>query len=152
MTAPRVALLCLLLAACGHKPAATSSAAAAGTASATASDDLSAEAHADATRLGHELFELVDKTMSYYSSHYGQFPGNINALGIDSLTPTTVSRLAVNGKVPTITVAFRHAEGHAVTSCSGTNQVLEDSMLNGGTFSIECTLSGGSARTITVGG
>ncbi|MGH7592166.1 MAG: hypothetical protein ACREL2_12085 [Gemmatimonadales bacterium] len=151
MTAPRVALLCLLLAACGHKPAGTSSAAS-GADSATASDGPSAEAQADAARLGRELFELVDKTMSYYSSHYGQFPRDVNALGTDSLTPTTVRRLAVQDTVPTITVAFRHAGGHAVTSCSGTNKVLEDSMLNGGAYLIDCTLADGSVRSISVGG
>ncbi|MGB7213287.1 MAG: hypothetical protein WBC97_11760 [Gemmatimonadales bacterium] len=152
MSAPRVALLCLVVAACGHKPAATSSAAASATDTATASDALSAEAQADAARLGHEMFDLVDKTMNYYSSHFGAFPENINGLGIDSLTPATVRRLAVHGKVPTVSVTFRHAEGHAVTSCSGTNKALEDSMLNGGAYSIDCTLADGTIRTITVGG
>lgn len=151
MTAPRLALLCLVLAACGHQPAATPAAASA-TDSTPASDALSTEAQADAARLGHEMFELVDKTMSYYSSHFGEFPRNINGLGIDSLTPATVRRLTVNGKVPTVSVAFRHAEGHAITACSGTNKVLEDSMLNGGAYPVDCTLANGSVRTITIGG
>ena len=149
MTASRAAFLVLLLAACGHKSA-TSSASA--TDPATASDAPSAETQADAAMLGREVFDLVDKTMNYYSSHFGEFPRNIDGLGIDSLTPATVRRLTVHGKVPTITAVFRHAEGHAVVSCSGTNKVLEAAMLSGGAYPIDCTLTDGSIRTITVGG
>lgn len=152
MTAPRTALLVLLLAACGHKPATSSGASAGSATDSTAADAPSAEAQADAARLGREVFELADKTMNYYSSHFGEFPRNINGLGIDSLTPATVRRLIVHGKVPTITAAFRHTEGHAVVSCSGTNKVLEDSMLSGGSYPIDCILADGSTRTITVGG
>jgi hypothetical protein len=153
MTAPRTAFLVLFLAACGPRSAASSGASAASaTDSATATDAPSAEAQADAARLGREVFDLVDKTMNYYSSHFGEFPSNINGLGIDSLTPATVRRLTVQGKTPTVTAVFRHAEGHAVVSCSGTNKVLEDSMLSGGAYPIECTLADGSVRTITVGG
>lgn len=153
MTAPRTAFLFLLLAACGHKSAASSGASAASaTDPATASDAPSAEAQADAATLGREVFDLVDKTMNYYSSHFGEFPRNIDGLGIDSLTPATVRRLTVHGKVPTITAVFRHAEGHAVVSCSGTNKVLEDATLNGGAYPIDCTLTDGGIRTITVGG
>lgn len=109
-------------------------------------------AEAEATQLGREIFTLVDQTMSYRSSHYGEFPANLPAMGVDSLTRLTIRRLSVRNKVPTVTVVFRTAEGRAVTGCSGTNKVLEDSMLNGGPYTVSCTLADGSSRDFTVGG
>lgn len=154
MRASWVLLSVALAAACGHK-AGSSTAAAAPPADADASSvpaATPAQTTQEATQLGREVFELIDKTMGYYSAHFGEFPRNVNAIGVDSLTPTTVRRLAVHGKVPTITAAFRHPTGHAVTACSGTNKVLEDSMLNGGPYTVDCTLADGSVRSITVGG
>ncbi|HEV2290751.1 MAG TPA: hypothetical protein VGR60_02815 [Gemmatimonadales bacterium] len=150
-----VLLSVALAAACGHKPGTTAAAATPTGDSATSSATPAAapaQVTQEATQLGREVFELVDKTMGYYSAHFGDFPRNVNAIGVDSLTSTTVRRLAIHGKVPTITAAYRHPAGHAITSCSGTNKVLEDSMLNGGPYTVDCTLADGSLRAITVGG
>ena len=148
-----VLLSVALAAACGHKPGTAAAAEpAADSAASSAPAAGPAQVTQEATQLGREVFELVDKTMGYYSAHFGDFPRNVNAIGVDSLTSTTVRRLAVHGKVPTITAAYRHTAGHAVTSCSGTNKVLEDSMLNGGPYTVDCTLADGSIRSITVGG
>jgi hypothetical protein len=106
----------------------------------------------DAATLGHELFGLMDHVMAFKSSHFGGLPRDLPSMGEDSLTRTTVRRLSVAGGVPTLTVAFRHADGHALTTCLGTNKVLEDSMLNGGPFEVTCTLPSGETKAYTVGG
>ena len=148
-----VLLSVALAAACGHKPGTAAAAEpAADSAASSAPAAGPAQVTQEATQLGREVFELVDKTMGYYSAHFGDFPRNVNAIGVDSLTSTTVRRLAIHGKVPTITAAYRHPAGHAITSCSGTNKVLEDSMLNGAPYTVDCTLADGSIRSITVGG
>ncbi|HEU5358350.1 MAG TPA: hypothetical protein VFU45_04470 [Gemmatimonadales bacterium] len=142
-----------LAAACGHKAGTSAAAApAADSAASVPPAATPAQVTQEATQLGREVFELVDKTMGYYSAHFGEFPRNVNAIGVDSLTPTTVRRLAVHGKIPTVTAAFRRPASHAVTACSATNKVLEDSMLNGGPYTVDCTLADGSVRSITVGG
>lgn len=151
MKAARVVLLLALAVACGKKDAASTSTAGASGDSA-APPPAEGAGQAEAAKLGHELFDLVDRTMGYYSAHLGEFPPNINAVGVDSLTSATVRRLSVQGKVPTVTVAFRHPEGHDLRSCAGTNRVLEDSMLNDGAFTVVCTLADGSTRPFTVGG
>ncbi|MFI5235296.1 MAG: hypothetical protein ACHQXA_06275 [Gemmatimonadales bacterium] len=147
-------LVLALFAACGKpKPAASATDSTAtpdaSTATPTAND---AKAQAEAKQLGHELFDLVDRIMNYSSAHFGEFPRNFPAMGIDSLTRTTVRRVTFHGKVPTVTVAFRQTEGHAVTACSGTNKVLEDSMLNGGPYTVSCALADGTPQDFTVGG
>lgn len=151
MSTARFALVALLLAACGRK-AATPSAAAHSPADSAAAPAAEGPGQAEATALGRELFELVDRTMGYYSAHLGEFPRNITDIGVDSLTGTTVRRLSIRGKVPTVSVTFRRPEGHELRSCAGTNKVLEDSMLNNGAFTVACILADGSSRSYTVGG
>ena len=106
----------------------------------------------EAQALGRELFGIMDQVMSYKSSHFNTFPKDLPSMGIDSLTRTTIRRLSIAGGTPTLVVVYRHAEGHALTQCTGTNKVIEDSMLNGGTFEVNCTLSSGEAKAFTVGG
>jgi hypothetical protein len=142
-------LLPLLLAACfmdmgGKRPAAQQGSAAA----APAVDPVQAEAN----QLGREIFEVVDKVMAYRASHFGQLPPNLPSLGVDSLTPTTIRRLTNEETFPRITVVFRRTDGRAIRYCSGTNKVLEDSMLNSGPFTISCLLVSGETKDITVGG
>lgn len=148
MRVPLALLVAAGLAACGSKaPAGPADTA---TPPATSADD--ARAQAEAAQLGREIFQLEDQVMSYSSSHFGQFPRNLPAAGIDSLTHTTVRRLSVSAKVPTITAAFRQPADHAVRECAATKQVLEDSMLNGGAYTVTCHLADGTARDFTVGG
>ena len=107
---------------------------------------------ADATELGHELFGVMDRVMAYKSSHFGQLPRDLPSMGVDSLSRTTIRRLTVADKTPTLAVVYRHPEGHALKGCTGTNKVLEDSMLNGGPFEVSCTLASGETKAFTVGG
>jgi hypothetical protein len=107
---------------------------------------------AEAAALGRELFGIMDRVMAYKSDHFAQLPRDLPSMGIDSLTRTTVRRLTIAGTTPTLVVAYRHAEGHAIRQCAGTNAVIEDSMLNGGAFDVECLLSSGESKSFSVGG
>jgi hypothetical protein len=106
----------------------------------------------EANQLGREIFEVVDKVMAYRASHFGQLPPNLPSLGVDSLTPATIRRLSDEATFPRITVVFRRTDGRAIRYCSGTNKVLEDSMLNSGPFTISCLLVSGETKDFTVGG
>ena len=107
---------------------------------------------AEAAALGRELFGIMDRVLAYKSDHFAQLPKDLPTMGVDSLTRTTVRRLSISGGTPTLVVAYRHTEGHAVAQCSGTNAVIEDSMLNGGAFDVECVLTSGETKKFTVGG
>ena len=152
MRATDLLFLTLVAAACGKPKPATPANADTPSSGATADTPSAGQAQAEAAELGREIFDLVDRTMNYRSAHYGEFPANLPTMGIDSLTHLTVRRLSVQNQVPTVTAAFRHTEGHAVTQCVGTNKVLEDSMLNGGPYSVLCTLTDGTSQNFTVGG
>lgn len=139
--------LLIAAAACGDTPAAAPAPPAA-----AARPARGESAAAEAQELGRELFGIMDKVMAYRSSHFNTLPKTLPAAGIDSLTRTTIRRLAVTGTVPTITVVFRHREGHALQGCSATSKVIEDSMLNGGAYEVTCTLPTGESQPFTVGG
>ena len=143
---PLVALI--LLSACFGPKGTTATGARGRRPDASASDNAAGEAQT----LGRELFGIMDQVMSYKSSHFNNLPRDLPSMGIDSLTRTTIRRLSIEGGTPSLAVVFRHAEGHAIRQCTGTNKVIEDSMLNGGTFEVDCTLSSGEARAFTVGG
>ena len=137
----------LAVAACLRLPAsAAKGGGAAGQASAPAAADVE-----DARALGRELFEVMDKVMAYKASHFGNLPRSLTDIGVDSLTRGTVRRLTTADGTPALTVAFRRTDGHALASCSGTNKVLEDSMLNGGPFEVECALLAGGTKAFRVG-
>lgn len=106
----------------------------------------------EAATLGRELFGIMDRVMAYKSDHFAQLPRDLPSMGVDSLTRTTVRRLTVSNGVPMLVVAYRHPEGHAITQCSGSNAVIEDSMLNGGAYTVLCLLNGGPSQSFTVGG
>lgn len=141
-------LLALLVAACGdHKtPAASADAAPAHVPKGAGS------AEDEARVLGKELFGVMDRVMAYRASHFNNLPQNLPGAGIDSLTRTTIRRLSASGGVPTVTVVFRQREGRALQGCSGTSKVIEDSMLNGGAYEVQCTLISGESQAFTVGG
>lgn len=107
-----------------------------------------ASADADAAALGREIFDLVDRAMSYRSAHRGRLPRDLRELGIDALTPTTSRSLTVAGNVPTVTVGFRATTGHVVRDCRGTSALLEESTLAGGQFSLICNLVAGGTTTL----
>ena len=106
---------------------------------------------AEAEELGHELFDTIDRIMSYRSAHQNQLPNSLRQAGIDSLASTTVRRYGRSGATPTVTVAYRRQAGHQVTSCQGTSDVLEDASLHEGAFTISCILLDHSSRSFTVG-
>ncbi|HKT61720.1 MAG TPA: hypothetical protein VJQ46_16805 [Gemmatimonadales bacterium] len=134
----------LLLAACGAKEAKRPPAA-------EAEEQLPPDQR-DAQALGRELFELVDRAVDYRGSHQGRPAGSFRQMGIDSLSPTTVRRLVNLAREPVVTVAFRRADGHEITSCRGDSQILEAATLNGGQFTVMCTTSSGAQRPMTVAG
>lgn len=138
----------ILLSACFGPKGTTATGARGRRPDASVSDNAAGEAQA----LGRELFGIMDQVMAYKSAHFNNLPRDLPSMGIDSLTRTTVRRLSVQGGTPSLTVVYRHAEGHAIKQCAGTNKVIEDSMLNGGAFEVDCTLSSGEARAFTVGG
>lgn len=100
--------------------------------------------------LGRELSDIVDRIMSYRSSHRGQLPPSLRIAGIDSLTPVFSREYRRRGEDPFVTIRFRNTAGHPVVACSGTSMVLEDAMLHEGRFDAECELADGGSRTFTI--
>ncbi len=95
-------------------------------------------AEEDARLLGRDLFDAMDAVLSYRSSHQRRVPQSLRQVGVDSLTRTTIRRLAIRGGVPEITSIFRSTEGHALSSCRGTSEIQEEASLNSGVFSVTC--------------
>lgn len=104
----------------------------------------------DAAALGRELRQIVDRVMAYRSSHRNVLPNSLRQVGIDSLTPIFIRRLARQGSEPLVTILYRRREGHPVALCRGTSLVLEDAMLREGKFDIVCEMSGGNIRNFTI--
>lgn len=100
-------------------------------------------APADAQQLGTEMFELIDRVADYRSSHEGRPPRTLRQLGVDSLTPNTIRRLAIQGRTFTVTVVYRRPEGRAVQSCSAGEDALEQAALNEGRFAVSCDTPSG---------
>ena len=100
-------------------------------------------APADAQQLGTELFELIDRVAGYRSSHDGKPPKTLRQLGVDSLTPASVRRLAVQGRTFTVTIAYRKSGGRAVQDCSAGEDALEQAALNDGRFAVSCNTPAG---------
>ena len=100
-------------------------------------------APADVQQLAGELFELIDRVADYRSSHEGRPPRSFRQLGVDSLTPNTVRRLAVQGRTFTITVVYRRVGNRQVVACSAGEDALEQAALNEGRFSVSCDTRGG---------
>ncbi len=117
---------------------------------AAADAEVPAEIDSDAQLLSRELFDIVDRTMSYASSHQNRLPSSLHTLGIDSLTAITARSLTLSGKTPLVTVVFRRPGGRSVTSCRATDEILEESMMRGGQFTVTCTLPTGEGRPFRV--
>jgi hypothetical protein len=106
----------------------------------------------DAEMLGREVFELVDRAIDYRGSHRGRPARSLRQMGVDSLTPLTARRLISVEREPVVTVQFRKDAGREVTSCRGDSQILDESAINGGRFTLMCTTRSGAQRPIRVGG
>ncbi len=119
--------------------------------SAAVADSPEAQAQLDAEILGKDLFEVVDVVMSYRSSHSGHLPKTLRQVGLDSLTPVGIRRLAIQGSRPLVTIIFRRPGERRVATCQGTSELLEDASLNSGLFAIQCTMRSGDERTFHVG-
>lgn len=103
----------------------------------------------DATILGHEIFELVDRAVDYKGSHRGRPPESFRQMGIDSLAPTVVRRLRTVSDSSVITVAFRQPREHVVVSCEGNARVLEEAALSG-QFTVVCSTPSGAIKQYEV--
>jgi hypothetical protein len=102
---------------------------------------------AEATALGNELFELVDRAVEYRGARMGQPPEALRDLGLDSLTPTTARLLT--GTAPIAVTATVRQAGAGLTACRATEDVLEQAALNEGRFTVECESAEGT-RTYEV--
>jgi hypothetical protein len=114
-----------------------------------AADDLP-PAERDASLLGREVFELVDRAIDYRGSHRGRPAADLRMMGIESLTTNTIRRVVNVQREPMVTVAFRQSRGREIVSCRGDSQVLEEASLKG-SFTLMCTSSSGDQRPMEVG-
>jgi hypothetical protein len=105
----------------------------------------------DAEVLGRVFFVLVARAADYRGSHKGRPAASFRQMGIDTLTNLTVRRLVNLEREPLITVAFRKTDTREIVSCRGDSQILEESAINGGRFTLMCTTRSGSQRPIRVG-
>lgn len=119
-----------------------------GTKKSSAEDDAPSSTQSDADLLGREIYDLVDRAMSYKSAHRARLPRSLTELGVDALTRTTARTLTVKGDIPEVTVAFRDPGTRTLSSCRGTNAILEEASLSGGQFSVICTLTSGGSTTL----
>lgn len=101
--------------------------------------------------LGREIFDLVDRAMSYRASHRGRPATTLTQMGIESLTPATVRRMVNLEREPVITVAFRRPEQREIISCRGDSGILVEASVNGGRFTLMCTDSSGAQRPMEIG-
>ena len=104
----------------------------------------------DATLLGREVYELVDRAVDYRGSHRGRPGATLRIMGIESLTTTTVRRVVNVQREPVVTVTFRQPTGRQIISCRGDSQVLEQAAVRG-RYTIMCTASSGAQRPMEVG-
>ena len=114
-------------------------------------EDPAVQSQQDAEFLSKDLFDLIDRVMSYKSAHRGQLPNSLRQIGIDSLAATTVRRLARQDGLPLVTVAFRSTVGRTLSWCRGTSDILEDASLNEGEFTVYCQTPAGGTATFKVG-
>jgi hypothetical protein len=135
--------LLLAVAACGGKPPAKAAAASGGI------DTLPPDVR-DATILGRELYELIDRAVEYKGAHRGQPPSSFRQMGIDTLAPLLVRRIATVSDSSVITVQFRQPRGRRVASCEANPSILEEAALGGGKFSLVCSTASGSVARYEV--
>jgi hypothetical protein len=96
---------------------------------------------ANATILGNELFELIDRAVEFRSAHMGRPADALRDLGVDSLTPRTARLLAGTAPIAFTSTLRRPDDG--IVACSATEDVLEQASLNEGRFTVECESAAG---------
>ena len=106
-------------------------------------------AQADADRLGLEVFDLLDRAASYAASHQRRYPPTLREAGVDSLTPALARALETEGP-PLAIVMYRRPIGRVLTSCRAPIDILEESALNEGQFTVTCTDSTGQGHQYKV--
>ena len=111
------------------------------------SDD---QAQEEATLLGRDVFGLVDRLAGYAASNQRKYPVSLREAGIDSLSPQLARRIDTRAAPPLAVAMFRNPLGHRITSCRGTTDLLEESALNDGRFTVTCTDSQGQGAPYTV--
>ena len=112
-------------------------------------DPVAPTAQGDANLLGHEIFDLIDRALSFRSSHRNRLPRSLRELGIDELTKETTRQYVVKDKIPQVTVSFRRTEGHFLKGCTATSSVLEEATVNG-EFTVTCTVPSGGITVMKV--
>ena len=105
----------------------------------------------DAHELGHEIFDLIDRAVSFRASHRGRPATTLRQMGIESLTPATVRRMVNVQREPVITVAYRRPQQREIVSCRGDSGILVEASLHGGRFTLMCTSASGAQRPMEVG-
>jgi len=112
--------------------------------------DTLSQAEQDARFLGKDLVDVLDQVLSYKTSHRGRIPRSLREVGIDSLGPATIRRLSVENDQPMITVIYRQPAGRQVRSCRGGRDVLDESTLSGGAYTLNCILADGTQSSVHV--
>lgn len=107
-------------------------------------------AQQEATLLGRQVFDLVDRLAAYAASNQRKYPTTLRAAGIDSLTPKVARSIDTRAVPPMGTAMFRNPLGHHLTSCRGTTDLLEESALHDGHFTVTCTDSLGQGTPYLV--
>ncbi len=104
----------------------------------------------EATLLGRDVFLLVDRLAAYAAANQRKYPASLRAAGIDSLTPKVARQIDTRANPPMAFAMFRNPLGHQLTSCRGTTDLLEESALNDGRFTVTCTDAGGQSAPYKV--
>jgi hypothetical protein len=96
-------------------------------------------AQQEATLLGREVFDLVDRLAAYAAANQRKYPASLRAAGIDSLSSKVARSIDTGARPPMGIAMFRNPLGHLLTSCRGTTDLLEESALHDGHFTVTCT-------------
>lgn len=107
-------------------------------------------AQKEATLLGDDVFLLVDRLAAYAAANQRKYPASLRTAGIDSLTPKVARQIDTRARPPMALAMFRNPLGHLLTSCRGTTDLLEESALNDGQFTVTCTDSEGRSSPYKV--
>jgi hypothetical protein len=107
-------------------------------------------AQQEATTLGRDVFDLLDQLAAFAASNERKYPRSLRTAGIDSLTPALARHIDTRTSPPMAFSMFRKPLGHALTSCRGTTDLLEESALNDGRFTVTCTDSLGRSSPYKV--
>lgn len=141
-----VFLCALATGACGKKPKHAAPPAAAAVAPPSSAD----VAEREATALGRDVFDLVDRLAAYAASNQRKYPASLRLAGIDSLTPKIARQIDTRANPPMGLAMYRNPLGHQITSCRGSIDLLEESALNDGRFTVTCTDSQGQSAPYKV--